>query len=644
MSSKIFKDFQKRRASPSGDLIQIQQNYVLSVWNDIEHCIKNRLPMYGLAGTQSGKTFLKFWVAYYAIKKKVVDNVIISTTNLTGAKKQIFYRAKEWALQYDLQIKSTDDKDASMIKGDIFISMTNANRTNFVDKIVNDAECTAKKFNKPAPRILVIVDEGEEFHQSTETSTCDTALGNLLIHKNHNINVLKISATLLSHMLIHGQFSDLGMLTKEQVFRIPTHPDYKGLSSSTIQNPFILPALTAESNWNGAGYTSSATTRNTKNPKIIVDEVEKLINEQKNIGDDAQTKKLVQIGNVVAGDSTAGHLRMAGLIASYFQRTKQRTVEIWDNKESSQLKKTSEIVIIIHNGSAKDLSVAEKLSQIAHHWDRSKLKAILIVSKKMTSKSISVECNNWYDPASPEFGFYCNFTAYYGPGSENITVAIQAMRCTGIRPLLKKHVMWTTDETKQDIENYYDQIENFISHLNLKGKFDNTQLIPWVPGYSRALSKKKVQTQYIGNSGVRSHGNNIANSDRHNYVEADALIKSTAKDYARIGTNVALAIEYVLEHGFTPISIDPKECETFRNDTFYNSYDDARNAFRNHTKGKNVKFHWVKIKNRYYLYVKNKMNGETRVEYNVNNLVDGRPAFDSSRLYKSASDYLYEVK
>jgi hypothetical protein len=57
--SKILKDFQKRRNSPTGDLINLQRNRVIGNWPNFKYCIQNKLPIYSLADTQSGKTFFK---------------------------------------------------------------------------------------------------------------------------------------------------------------------------------------------------------------------------------------------------------------------------------------------------------------------------------------------------------------------------------------------------------------------------------------------------------------------------------------------------------------------------------------------------------------------------------------------------------
>jgi len=639
--SKKLKDFIDRRNTPAGDLIQLQKDRVDANWSNFKHCIQSKQPIYALADTQSGKTFFKFWLADRAISEGLADNVVISTTNLTGAMTQIRDRAINWGKSIGRQVKSTDDRTAYMVKGDIFINMTNANRTNRIDAIVDDAERTAQKYNKPAPKILVIIDEGEEFHELTETSRCDTALGNLLVHNKHNISVVKVSATLLSHMLIHGQFSpDLGYLNKEQIYRIPNHPDYKGLNMPN----FIEPMLVPETNFSGDCYTNKANLRNTSNIKITVDQIEKLITSQKNIGDDAQTKRLVQIGNVVFGRMRTGHIRVAEMFTRGFQNA-GRTVSIWDDEDFDQLNHSAEIVIIVHNGQARDLTVAEKLTDIAHGWNRSKLKAILIISKMMTGKSITVECDNWYDSKSPEFGFYANFTAYYGPGKENITTAIQAMRCTGIRPALKKNVMWTTDETKQDIENYRDQITQFISHLNTVGSMNKTQIINWVMG-KRPLSKAAVQKKLnvLNGGSNRSASEVIDNSERYISVEADMLIKVPAAVYKKIHNDKEAICWFAMQQGFVPASTNFDEWE-LRQDRDYSTDNYARHAFKNHTVGKAVKAHWVKQSNRWVLYIKNNMNSVPRVEHVIHAIDStGRPVFKNSRFYTGHNKDTYTFK
>ena len=625
--SKILKDFMKRRATSAGDLDQLAQNYIKNNWPNMEQCILNGQTIYMLADTQAGKTRYKLWLADYALSKGIVDNVVISTTNLTGAMTQMFDRAVDWGKQIGRQVKSTTDKSAYMVKGDIFVNMTNANRTNRIDAIVADAEKTAKQTKRSVPRILVIIDEGEEFHECTQASQCDIALTNLLLSRKGTVSTVKVSATLLSHLMIHGQFSsDLGYLSKEQIYRIPNHPDYKGLN---VPN-FIEPVLSIESNFSGDTYTKSANLRNTLNPQQVVNEVELLIT----------NNNLVQIGNVVFGRQRSGHTKVAGMLTRAFQN-KGRTVTMWDDEDFNQLNNSSEIVVIVHNGHARDLTVAEKLTAIAHGWDRTELKAILIISKMMTGKSITVECEHWYDPKSPEFGFYANFTAYYGPGRENITTAIQAMRCTGIRPALKKNVMWTTDDTKQDIENYRDQITKFIAHLNTVGAMNKTQIIEWVAG-TRPITKANVQ-KYIGNTGRKSVAQDIGNNERYLATEADLLIPISATEYKNIGQNANLAIDYAVQHGFMPVSMNPAIWEGPRQDRAYKDAENARMAFKNHTAGKEVKLHWVKLKNKYYLYVKNKMSNELRVEYNINDLVNGRPSFADSRVYQGKADYTYKV-
>jgi hypothetical protein len=638
--SKKFKNFMARRQTALGNLEVIQRNYITNNRTYIDYCIAHKLPMYFMALTQSGKTFLKFELALQAIKSGLVDNVIINSTNLVGANRQLFNRAVEWQYQNGMSVKTTTDKNAIMNKGDVFINMSNAGKLNRVDIIVQEAEKYAKKYNHPQPRILVINDEGEEFHQHTETSLCDTALGNLLNTKKHNIVVAKVSATLLSHLLVHGPYSSLmGYLDKRQVYKLPIHPDYKGLNVPH----FIEPVLLSESNFNAKGYVKKATLRNTSNIRIVVDEIEKLIAGQRKVGDSKQTRLLPQVGNIVFGDSRTGHEKASGMLARAFQLS-GRTVSVWNTQDFYQLNSNTNIVIIIHNGNAtRAQTVAEKLSLIAHNWNRSELKAVVIISKKMLGKSITVECDNSNDPKSPEFGFYANFTAYYGQAGENITFPIQAMRCTGIRPEIKRHVMWTTDEIKQEIENYNDEIDRFVSHLNSKGVMDTTELINW--NQKRPIAKAKVQKQLgILKGNTKSDSIVIENSERQIAVQADMLIKVTSAQYKQLNNKQSI-IKFAVAQGFVPMSQSENDWEV-RSDRAYANGNIARNAFKNHG-SLQVKAHWVKQSRGWLLYLKNNMVAMPRVEYVAHKLdVNGRPVFDNSRYYVDTNNmgYTYMVK
>lgn len=638
--SKKFKDFMARRQTAAGNLEVIQSKYIAKNWPYIEYCIANKLPMYFMALTQSGKTFLKLELALWALDKGLVDNVIINSTNLIGANRQLLQRAKQWAWKNNRDVKTTTDKNASMMPGDVFINMSNAGKLNRIDAIVDEAEQYAKKYKRAQPRILVINDEGEEFHQLTQTSQCDTALGNLIETGNHNIVLAKVSATLLSHLLVHGPYSnELGYLDSRQVYKLPIHPDYKGLSIPH----FIEPVLETETNFNANGYVKKATLRNTSNIQIVVDEIETLIAEQHKWGDDKQTRELPQIGNVVFGTSRAGHEKASAMMAREFQ-TRGKSVAVWDNQMPQQLNTRASIAIVIHNGtSAKSMSLTDKLSWIAHNWDRTRLKAVVITSKKMIGKSITVECDNRDDPTSPEFGFYANFTAYYGQAGENITLPIQAMRCTGIRPDIKRHVMWTTDEIKQEIENYHDDIDSFVSHLNSVGVLDETQAIAYTQ--NRPIAKAKVQKQLgVVKSSTRSASTTIENSERGMSVEADAIIQVTDAQYKKLGLNKQAILDFVLLKGFAPISTDVDDWESIRPDRIYDNTNGARNAFKNHTKL--VKAHWVKQTKGWLLYIKNNMITMPRVEYVAHELDStGRPTFATSRYYigNNKSMYTYRV-
>jgi hypothetical protein len=645
--SKILKDFKARRATPAGDLDQMSQNYIKNNWSNIEQCILNGQDIYMLADTQAGKTRYKLWLADYALSKGIVDNVVISTTNLTGAMTQMFDRAVDWGKQIGRQVKSTTDKSTYMVKGDIFVNMTNANRTNRIDAIVADAEKTAKQTKRPVPRILVIIDEGEEFHQCTQSSQCDIALTNLLLSRKGTISTVKVSATLLSHLIIHGPYSyELGHLTKEQVYRIPNHPDYKGLN---IPN-FIEPVLSIESNFSSDTYTNSANLRNTINPQRVVNEVETLIS----------NNSLVQIGNVVFGKKMSGHVKVAGMITRAFQN-KGRTVTVWDDEDLHQLNTSSEVVVIVHNGHARDLTVAEKLTAIAHGWDRTKLKAILIISKMMTGKSITVECDHWLDPMSPEFGFYANFTAYYGPGKENITTAIQAMRCTGIRPALKKNVMWTTDDTKQDIENYRDQITKFIAHLNTVGVMNQTQILTWVQG-TRPFAKANIQKKYIhtANSTKKFSSKELSVTDYKDLLnqgvpQIDGHYSIPKKTYEKLTAlpNRELAaglFNFIKTKGFNDMTFGKFSLRSRR----HANYKDESSAQQAFTRGDDlqgldslINMHLYELNGKFFVYAFNNIRPANRpseyIKLDIEFSANCQPLIFAPKVHHKTDSYVYKV-
>ncbi len=634
----IIADFTARSQTAKGNLDAIARKFIKTRGNDLTHCIVNNLPMYLTAHTQGGKTRYKIQLAHWALKNNLVDAVIVSTTNLTGAMVQMYERFANWGRINGYNVKKTDDKTAYMIKNDIFINMTNATRTNRIDAIVANAEQQALKYKKPMPRILVIVDEGEEFHECTKDSSCDIALNNLLLTRNRpntaTIITAKVSATLLSHLIAHGRYSsELGFLSKQQVFKLPVHPDYQGLNKPN----FIEPILTNESEFSGDAYTPAANLRNTTNPRRLVTAIEGLVANQHKL-----EPGLVQIGNVVFGRTQDSHTRAGGMIARAFQAN-GRTVTIWDKQDFTALNQHAEVVVIVHNGTARSMSVANKLKLIAHHWNRSNLVAVVIVSKLMTGKSITLETEDCRNPSSPEYGFYANFTAYYGPGRENITTAIQAMRCTGIRPAIKKHVMWTTDDIKQEIESYVDQNNQFISHLNSVGSLSHTQIIAWQQGLTRPITKASLQKR-LGNTTAagRVKGTTISNSERSLAVQADVLLPVTAATRKTLKTTQDL-LAYVQQQGFALSTCNPKLVEV-RSEQSYSSDEIARLAYKNFTNGKLVKMHWTKIKGKLHLYAINNSRGQERVEYSVTELdALGSPTFSTSTVYQNVGTYLYKV-
>jgi hypothetical protein len=198
--------------------------------------------------------------------------------------------------------------------------------------------------------------------------------------------------------------------------------------------------------------------------------------------------------------------------------------------------------------------------------------------------------------------------------------------------------MWTTDETKQDIENYRDQIAIFISHLNQVGTMDKTQIIDWVAG-QRPFAKGKVHKHYFATG--KAKGGLIPNSDRGLAIESDMLIQISAAEHKALRYDVAGSIKLAVKHGFVPQSTDAKDWE-IRQDATYANDGFARQAFTNHTNAKLVKLHWTKVNGKYHMYLINKMPGQTRVQYNIT-LDKGRPDFSGSKLFISRSKMLIKA-
>jgi hypothetical protein len=206
--------------------------------------------------------------------------------------------------------------------------------------------------------------------------------------------------------------------------------------------------------------------------------------------------------------------------------------------------------------------------------------------------------------------------------------------------------MWTTDDTKQDIENYKDQITRFIAHLNTVGAITQTQIVDWVIAPNRPVTKAAVQKKLgiLNGSSNRSASELIDNNERHISVEADMLIKVSNTIYNKIHDDKKAICQFVIQKGFTPSSTDVDKWE-LRQDRSYTTDNYARHAFKNHTVGKMVKAHWVKESKGWLLYIKNNMNAFPRVEHVIHAINNtGRPVFKDSRFYTGHNKGAYTYK
>ena len=495
---KAVDQFNKLMSS-AGNLDTLMSDFVYQNGNNINYCLAQQKPMYGIAWTQSGKTLFKLHLAEYVLDLGLVDNVIIATTNLTGAKEQLIKRTQEFFLLGGKEVKTTDDHHPVMKPGNIFINMTSASRTSKMASIIEDAESNAKllarkhKKDPVYPRILVIFDEGEEFHAGVgdssldlKSAACDRELYNLIHTRNtantSKISIAKVSATLFSHLAIHGQFTlHHGHLDYRQIFQLPVSPAYKGIPGGLTFSTSLVDE--DRSVFNNDAYRPSANLSTAKNFKIVVNEIENLINND--------PYRLVQIGNVVMGVSRRSQETSAKLLSRAFVN-KGYTTTVWEDEDFSILNTLTKIIIIVQNGETdSNGSIQQRLQLIATNW-KTQPSAILIVSKKMTSKSITIDLDGWNDPKNTNFGYYANFTVWYGPPRANVTMEIQGMRCTGIRPNLKNHVMITTKQIEEAIQGYYQTEEAFIHQLRTEGTFDYTKSIEWFMAPHKKVAKGNV--------------------------------------------------------------------------------------------------------------------------------------------------------
>jgi hypothetical protein len=630
------------------DVIEIARSYVKSNYANIEYCIRNKIPLMFLGKTQLGKTFIKFALEEISYRNKLHNIGILNTTNLLASFDQTSSRALNFFYNSGRGVKTTNDKNLMLQPRDFVINMTSSSRTDKIIQKIAEAEKLSLAKRLPLPSILVHMDEAEEFssdigdpNSGVKSSECDKKLWTLKNSRNKtktsSIMFANYSATLLSKLLLQPQFStNNGYLNSKQIFELPVNPYYKGIG--TVNN--LIDGCFEEEEkrvFNGDSYiTKTANHRNTLNPKILCEKVIDLINND--------PYGLVQIGNVVMGNKKTSHLHVGKLVQYHFNSL-GKACEVWDRGHVTRLDKLAEVVIVIQNGDSSEFTIPNKLKMIADHFDPETLKAILIVSKKMTNKSISIEIADrlWCDPNSKYLGYYCNFTAYYGPKSANCEEEIQYMRCTGNRPDLKRHVFFTTPMVKETIENYYKQQDLLISKIQSmpNSELSKDDVINWLFPRGKRVGKAVVNREINHNRDSSSY-TSISNSERLEYLndgftERDCLVPITDFQMKSIEskrkneTQREAMYNFLLKKGIEVNATSPDELEVVS----LKKYPDMGSVWApvKFGAGKHTKTicTFVKASRGYSVYVYNKLTSASHIEYDMEVGDDGYIMLNSSR-------------
>ena len=667
MVAKTVDQFNKLM-SGVGNLDTLMSDFVTKNGPKIDYCLAHQKPMYGIAWTQSGKTLFKLWLAEYVLNRGLVDNVVIATTNLTGAKDQLIKRTQQFFLFKGKEVKTTDDHHPVMKPGNVFINMTSASRTTKMASIIDEAESNARLLaknlkKKPVyPRILVIFDEGEEFHAGLgdssldlKSAACDRELYNLIHTRNKantsKISIAKVSATLLSHLLIHGQFTGHhGHLDYQQLFQLPISPAYKGIPGGlTFASNLIEEDKSVFTN---DAYRTSANLSTAKNFKIVVSEIENLINNDPH--------GLVQIGNVVMGVSKRSQEISATLLSRAFIN-KGYTTTVWEDEDIFNLNTHTEIIVLVQNGDTDSSgSIQHRLQLIATHWSTRPL-AILIVSKKMTSKSITIDLEECHNPKNQNFGYYANFTVWYGPPRANVTMEIQGMRCTGIRPSLKNHVMITTKQIEDAIQGYYQTEDAFIHQLRSEGTFDYTKSIEWFMAPHKKVAKGNVHP-LVGapNSQLRYSGKKITLTDKQKLIASgipvlDGHYSIPKSVYTKIVSEpnakkrAKMVYDFILKKGFVAYTT---ETRLRMAKDYYPNRDSAVQAY---TRGDDLQdhdalvlMHLIDDNGKYSVYCYNNMRNRPPT-YVIDDLTFNRPGsmnpeFLTAKIMQKGNLAVFKVK
>jgi hypothetical protein len=112
---------------------------------------------------------------------------------------------------------------------------------------------------------------------------------------------------------------------------------------------------------------------------------------------------------------------------------------------------------------------------------------------------------------------------------------IQYLRCTGNRPPLKQHVVFTLPAVARDIRSYVDDQTQNLDNLRKSGGWSKEQTLAF--RVVRGLGKKEVNKRLLVSTPGLRHGTLISTETRndlvstHDYYEIDRLYSLTPQEF-----------------------------------------------------------------------------------------------------------------
>jgi hypothetical protein len=534
----------------------------------IKQCLDEDRPIYCFAKTQSGKTQFKQELAKLVISKGWKDVVIISTTNMTDAMTQLNERVSKFFDLNRITSYTTSQLPSRANERNVIVTMTSGSRTATLAEFIEKTIEADEEGGHPHLSYMVIFDEGEEFEAAAGDSAYDgkkayaeEQLWSLFFNLRNqgiDIDMVKVSATLAATLYTSGTWAGAyGDLKPYQLFDLPLSADYVGIDDQTGNFSIIdnLVIEDADKFRFGSLTDEVQLPSDSKNISTIVENIENLI--------EADKFKTVQIGNVVYGVSIDSHNKIAKLMSEEFENIWGRKTATWSRKDqnATDFPKNTDILFIVQNGLAEKRPISSKLCDAADYF--SDLKAVIVCADKMANKSITIDTGfdtGWDDPTSSRFGFYCNFTVLYGPENRSVEADIQYLRCTGNRPPIKKHCVFTTTDIMESINKYYENQYNNIENIKAKGGWSGIELIDYTIRIAKRISKGNVDKRFIrasnsAFSSSRRKGVDIPLSGRDQLVkekgfrERDILFTLSKKEFDN-ADNKSKIIELAKSKGF----------------------------------------------------------------------------------------------